>query len=270
MTSIVITGSTRGIGFSLARAFLERGCSVMLNGRSPSGVELALASLTVGSQAERVAGHAADVTDYGQVQGLWDAAREHFGRVDIWINNAGLGHRPTVPWEQPPEVVQTVVATNLLGAMYGSMVALKGMLGQGAGEIYNVEGMGSDGRRHDGLIFYGTTKYGLRYFNQALAEETSGTPVRVGALQPGMILTDLVVGQYRGRPEAWDQVKSVFNIIADRAETVAPWLADRVLANDKTGVRITWLTRPKLMWRFLTAPFIKRHVIDGIDPGPAD
>jgi NAD(P)-dependent dehydrogenase (short-subunit alcohol dehydrogenase family) len=126
--------------------------------------------------------------------------------------------------------------------------------------------MGSDGRRHAGLIFYGTTKYGLRYFNQTLAEEAKGTPVIVGALRPGMILTDLVVGQYRGRPEDWEQVKPVFNIIADRVETVAPWMADRVLANHKGGAEITWLTRPKLMWRFLTAPFIRRHVVDGIDP----
>jgi hypothetical protein len=81
-----------------------------------------------------------------------------------------------------------------------------------------------------------------------------------------MVLTDLVVGQYRGRPEDWARAKSIFNIIADRAETVAPWLADQVLANEKTGARITWLTRPKLMWRFLTSPFIRRHVIDGIDP----
>lgn len=266
MTSIVITGSTRGIGFSLAQAFLNRGCEVMLNGRSTPSVESALASLANEAGAEKVAGHAADMADYDQVQGLWDAAQSRFGRVDVWINNAGQGQRPMAPWEQPPDVIRSVVETNLLGAMFGSMVALKGMLAQGGGEIYNMEGMGSDGRQQAGLIFYGTTKYGLRYFNEALAEEASGTQVKVGALQPGMILTDLVVGQYRGRPEEWDRVKSIFNIIADRVETVTPWLADQVLANDKSGARIRWLTRPKLMWRFLTAPFINRHVIDGIDP----
>ncbi len=266
MTSIVITGSTRGIGFSLAQAFLDRGCEVMVNGRSTTSTKAAVTSLAAEAVAERVEGFAADVTVYEQVQGLWAAAQSRFGRVDIWINNAGLGHRPTAPWEQPPEVVRSVVETNLLGAMFGSMVAMKGMLAQGGGEIYNMEGMGSDGRQQHGLIFYGTSKYGLRYFNRALAEEASGTPVRIGALQPGMVLTDLVVGQYRGRPEEWERVKSIFNIISDRAETVAPWMADQVLANDKTGAQIRWLTRPKLMWRFLTAPFLKRHVIDGIDP----
>jgi NAD(P)-dependent dehydrogenase (short-subunit alcohol dehydrogenase family) len=266
MTTIVITGSTRGIGLSLAQAFLDRGCAVMLNGRTASSTEASVASLAAKVGAERLVGHAADVTAHEQVQGLWDAAVDHFGRVDIWVNNAGLGHRPTAPWDQPPEVIRSVIETNLVGAMYGSMVAMKGMLAQGGGDIYNMEGMGSDGRQQHGLIFYGTSKYGLRYFNQALAQEASDTPVRVGSLRPGMVLTDLVVGQYRGRPEEWDRVKSIFNIIADRAETVAPWMADQVLANGKNGAQIKWLTRPKLMWRFLTAPIIKRHVIDGIDP----
>lgn len=266
MTSIVLTGSTRGIGFSLAHAFLERGCRVMINGRTTAAVDASVAALDAEPGAEAVAGYAADVTDYDQVLALWDETCRRFGRVDIWINNAGLGHRPSAPWEQPQDVVRSVVATNLLGAMYGSMVAMKGMLSQGGGAIYNMEGMGSDGSRHDGLIFYGTTKYGLRYFNEALAKEAQSTPVRVGALQPGMILTELVVGQYKDRPEDWDRAKRIFNIIADRAETVAPWLADRVLANDRTGVRITWLTRPKLIWRFLSAPFIRRHVTDGVDP----
>lgn len=239
---------------------------MLVNGRSAAAVEAAVAALAGEGLAERVVGHAADVTDFDQIQRLWDVARERFGQVDIWINNAGLGHKPEPPWEQPPELVHSVVVTNLLGAMYGSMVALKGMLAQGDGGIYNMEGMGSDGRRHKGLIFYGTTKYGLRYFNQALAEEARGTGILVGALQPGMILTELVVGPYRGRPDEWNRVKSIFNIIADRAETVAPWMADRVLSNKKTGVRIEWLTRPKLVLRFLTAPFIKRHVTDGMDP----
>jgi NAD(P)-dependent dehydrogenase (short-subunit alcohol dehydrogenase family) len=266
MTNLVITGSTRGIGFTLAQAFLERDCAVMINGRTTAGVQSAVAALVERVGTKSVAGHVADMTVYDQVVSLWDVARERFGRVDVWINNAGLGHRPAPAWDQAPGVVRTVVETNLLGSMYGSMVALSGMLDQGGGAIYNVEGMGSDGRRHDGLIVYGTTKYGLHYFNQALAEEARGTPVVVGWLRPGMVLTDLVVGQYRGRPDDWARAKSIFNIIADHAETVAPWLADRVLDNKRNGAEIAWLSRPKLMLRFLTAPFVRRHVVDGIDP----
>jgi DICT domain-containing protein len=85
----------------------------------------------------------------------------------------------------------------------------------------------------------------------------------VGALRPGMVLTDLVTGQYEGRPEEeWQDAKRIFNILADRVETVTPWLAQKVLANQRSGVRITWLTRRKVMGRFLAAPFHKRDLFE--------
>ena len=93
MTNIVVTGSTRGIGFSLVQAFLDRDCAVMLNGRSTSSVESALASLADSADAKRLAGHAADVTAYEEVQGLWDAAQSRFGRVGaVHVHTRHFGH----------------------------------------------------------------------------------------------------------------------------------------------------------------------------------
>ena len=123
-----------------------------------------------------------------------------------------------------------------------------------------MEGLGSDGRRVEGLTLYGSTKYGLCYFTDALVEETRTTPVLVGALSPGMVITDLIMGQYEDRPEDWEAAKRIFNVLADRVEDVAPWMAQRVLDNDRTGVRIKWLTRGKIMGRFIAAPFRKRDL----------
>ena len=88
-----------------------------------------------------------DVTDYEQVQALWDAAVARFGQVDIWINNAGIANTLTPFWELPPSLMQSVVQTNILGSMYGTSVALRGMLKQGYGALYNMEGFGSRGKR---------------------------------------------------------------------------------------------------------------------------
>jgi short-subunit dehydrogenase len=107
---------------------------------------------------------------------------------------------------------------------------------------------------------YGSTKYSLSYLTDALVEETKDTPVLVGALRPGMVVTGLLTDQYEGRPEDWEKAKRIFNILADRVETVTPWLAEKVLKNQESGVRISWLTRRKIMWRFLTAPFSKRDL----------
>ncbi len=262
MKSIVITGSTRGIGYGLADSFLALDCGVTVSGRTLAGVEQAVARLSSKHETESAFGHPCDVTRFEQVQALWDAARSRFGKIDIWINNAGIGHSQADFWEHEPEQITAVVETNLVGAMYGARVALGGMLEQGFGSFYNMEGLGSDGRRVEGLTLYASTKAGLRYLTDALVQETQGTPVVVGALRPGMVVTDLLTQQYEERPEDWESAKRIFNILGDRVETVTPWLARKVLANDKTGVRIVWLTRRKSIGRFLTAPFCKRDLFE--------
>lgn len=260
MKTIVITGSTRGIGYGLADAFLERGCSVAISGRTRQKVDEAVTELAARHGSEWVLGHPCDVTHCEQVQALWDAAVAHWGKVDIWINNAGIGHAQTAFWEHEPEEIASVVKTNVIGAMYGTRVALSGMLKQSSGSIYNLEGLGSGRTRVEGLTLYSTTKHSLKFLTDSLVEEVKGTPVLVGALQPGMVVTDLLTRQYEERPEEWERAKWVFNILADRVEAVTSWLADRVLANGRNGARFKYLSRGKAMGRFLTAPFSRRDL----------
>jgi len=260
--TIVITGSTRGIGYGLADSFLALGCAVTVSGRTSEAVERAVARLSTKHKADRVFGHPCDVTDFEQVQALWDTAKAHFDKIDIWINNAGIGNSQMNFWELPAERIQAVVSTNLIGAMYGSKVALCGMLDQGFGGLYNMEGLGSGGRKVEGLALYGSTKSGLRYLDECLVRETQGTPVLVGALRPGMVVTDILTKQFEGRPEEWERAKRIFNILADRVETVTPWLAHKVLANDKSGVCISWQGTWKVVGRFLAAPFRKRDLFE--------
>jgi NAD(P)-dependent dehydrogenase (short-subunit alcohol dehydrogenase family) len=262
MKTIVITGSTRGIGYGLADALLNLGCAVTISARTQESVERALEGLTAKHEVERLLGHPCNVTDFEQVQALWDAAKAQWGQIDIWINNAGIAHPQMDFIDLPARRIQAVVETNVIGAMYGAKVALRGMLDQGFGALYNMEGLGSNGRRVDGLTLYGSTKQSLRYLTDALVQEVQGTPIRVGALRPGMVVTDMLTGQFEGRPEEWERAKRVFNILADRVETVTPWLAQKVLSNDENGARITWLTRPKVIGRFLMAPFRRRDLFN--------
>jgi len=186
---IVITGTTRGIGYGLAKAFLSSGHSVSISGRSQETVEKAVANLGSKFEAERVIGLACDVTVPVQVQELWDRSVEKFGKVDIWINNAGDSGEQGLVWDLSPDDAQVPINANILGTVYGAQVAMKGMLSQGFGAIYNMEGMGSDGRKHAGLTIYGTSKYAIHYFTESLALEAKQTPVIVGALRPGMVIT---------------------------------------------------------------------------------
>jgi short-subunit dehydrogenase len=160
----------------------------------------------------------------------------------------------------PDDEIAAIVQTNLVGTMYGAKVALCGLLEQGGGSLYNMEGLGSDGRRVDGLTVYATSKCAVRFLTESLVLETKGTPVLVGALSPGMVTTEFITGRYEDRSEDWERAKRIFNILADRVETVTPWLAGKVLANQRTGVRFEWLTRGKVLARFLSAPFRNRDL----------
>ena len=86
MKTIVITGSTRGIGYGLATAFLERECQVVISGRTSASVERALINLQEAHHSNRLFGYACDVTDPQQVQDLWDQACAKFDKIDIWKN----------------------------------------------------------------------------------------------------------------------------------------------------------------------------------------
>jgi len=259
---IVITGSTRGLGFCLADAFLAFDCLVTVSGRAQASVDEAVYKLAQKHASDRVHGYPCDVRRPEQVQALWQAAKVRFGKVDIWINNAGYSAPQMSLQELPPSEAQAVIETNLLGTVYGARVAMSGMLEQGFGGIYNMEGLGSDGRKQAGLALYGTSKYSLRYFTGCLVNETSGTPLVIGALSPGMVITEMITGQFQYRPEEWERFKRVLNLLAERPETVAPWLVQRILANRKSGVRIAWLTKRRLLRRILSAPFKRRNLFE--------
>jgi len=260
--NIVITGSTRGIGCGLADAFLQLGCAVTVSGRNRESTEAVVGQLAVKHDPSRVFGLACDVTVPAQVTSLWEGSATRFGGVDIWVNNAGYSGETGMAWERPAEEIQSVVATNLLGVIFGSQAALRGMQAQGHGAIYNMEGMGSDGRKHAGLTFYGMTKYAVHYFTESLAMEAKDTQIIVGGLRPGMVATNLLRDRFIDRPEDWERAKKIFNILAERVEDVTPWLARAMLSNRRNGNILSYSSPWKMMWKFISSPIMKRQVFD--------
>lgn len=265
MKTVVITGSTRGIGFGMAKAFLAKGCKVVISGRERLNVDKAVGILGGEYPAVNIYGTACDVSNFDEVQSLWDHTVDHFGKVDIWINNAGQGQAITNFWTLDHALIKTVVEANLLGQMYGAKVAVSGMIKQGFGALYIMEGKGSRGDVQTGFTLYSTTKRAGNFLFHSLVEEVKGTPVIVGSLSPGMVVTGLLTRQREADPENWERTKKVFNILADKVETVSPWLVEKALANGKNGAEIRYLNSAKVMLRFLSAPFSKRDLFAGQD-----
>lgn len=260
MKTVVITGSTKGIGFGLAEEFLKRGCQVVVSGRKQMDAEAAAEQLGQTYGRERILAQACDVGQYAEVQTLWAAAVNHFGQVDIWVSNAGQGHALEKFWALPAGLIESVVRANILGQMYNAKVVISEMLAQGFGAFYMMEGKGADGKVLEGLTLYSATKRGSNYLFDALVKEVEGLPVIVGSLSPGMVVTDLLSQQKDEDSENWERTKKVFNILADKVETVTPWLVEQILANQQNGAAFRWLTGGKAMWRFLTASFNKRDL----------
>ena len=259
MKTIVITGSTRGIGLALARAFLERGCRVVISGRRQESLECRLQELAKEYPADSLGGFVCDVQHFDQLQDLWLHARERFGSIDIWINNAGISNYLHMPWDLPPDEMRCVIETNVLGEMYGTKVAMNGFLEQGYGALYNMEGMGAkDGRKVAGLSIYGASKAALGYFNDAIFLENKHPGILVGALQPGMVLTDMVMSQYENTPQAWEKVKGILTALSGEVDAVAAFLVEKMLANTRNGVRIRYGSTLRILTRMLKQRFARR------------
>ncbi|MFI5429818.1 SDR family NAD(P)-dependent oxidoreductase [Aeromicrobium sp. UC242_57] len=133
MNTIVITGSTKGLGFALARGFRAQGHHVVVTGRTDAAVNAAVASLTETPGAGRVLGRAVDVSDPDATTALWSFAVAELGRVDIWINNAGVAHTTNPIVDTTPDAVRAMVTTNMLGTIFSTQAAVRGMTAQGGG-----------------------------------------------------------------------------------------------------------------------------------------
>jgi NAD(P)-dependent dehydrogenase (short-subunit alcohol dehydrogenase family) len=260
---VFITGGTRGLGRCLAWEFSLAGCSVFVTGRELAPARETAAAIAGQTGAAVFAG-SGDVGSWQDLSRLADEAAHALGGIDIWVNNAGVNQGRGMVWELLPEDIEQVLRTDLLGAMLGAKAAI-GALGDSGGWVWFVEGHGSDGRIMPGLSGYGTAKRGLGYYWRALAKEAevSGLKVKIGAVSPGIMITDFVRGSLEGEDsEKRKRAISVFNILGDKPETVAAYLVPRMLAARRNGTRIAWLTGAKAAWRFVSAPLVRRRVIE--------
>jgi len=260
--NIIITGSTRGIGFAMACEFLKAGCQVTLSGRHDVLAEEKQEILkALGGKYIYVP---CNVQDKANLQKLWDLSAEKWGNIDIWINNAGQNTPNSFVWETGENYTDNIIHTNIIGMIFGSQVAASGMLKQKHGAIYSMEGLGSNDMIIVKTILYGTTKRALTYFMKGLAKELEGSGVIAGRLSPGMMLTDFITKNPDGGASevvTEDSFKKIFNILADRPETVAAFFVPKMLSNSKNGKQIAWLTKSKTTLRFMRAPFFKRKLL---------
>ena len=263
MKTAVITGSTRGLGFEMAKEFRRNGWNVMLNGMNAERLEASVKALENVNSGGSVAGFRANVTSAEELNALAEYSAEKFGTVDIWINNAGVNQQMKAVWELGEDEIDAVLDTDLRGAVIGSKIAVQLMETQPCGGyIYNIEGYGSNDAMMLGLNMYGTSKRAVTHFTVALAKELDErqSTVRAGRLSPGIMATDFLTNASGAgkKIDLPDKTKRFYNIVAETPDVVAQFFVKKMLMNPKNNVHINRLTTGRLLAHFVTALFRKR------------
>jgi len=188
--NIVITGSTRGIGFAAARTLLRAGHAVTLCSEDQADVTRALAELEQEGLAAR--GLRCDISKEADIEALLHFAREDGRDIDAWINNAGMPGVTGRTDELPTDYLRRVIAVNIRGTCLGSVYALRAFHAQGHGRLLNVIGRGA-GSPVPFANAYGPSKTWIRTFTKAIARELRGTNIAAATFQPGLVHTKLTL-----------------------------------------------------------------------------
>ena len=187
----LITGASQGLGRALALAFAREGARVVVNARSEESVRPIAGEVEdVGAEVLAVA---ADVSEGADAGRLIDETVDRFGRIDVLVNNAGLLGPRVAIGDYPEDEWRRVIDANLTGPFLVSRAAIP-HLSEGASIINLVSGVSVEGRAEWGA--YSVSKFGLEGLNQILAAELAERGVRVNAVDPGGMRTDMRAAAY--------------------------------------------------------------------------
>lgn len=186
----IVTGGTRGIGFSIVKKFLENGASVVLFGSREETVNKAVSRLKEMNPDWVVEGRYPSLSDPKAVEEAIYNVKEAYGKLDILVNNAGIA-QSTPLYDYQPGEFDKIMDLNVKALFYTIQPAAKIMKEQGGGCILNTSSMVSISGQPSG-VGYPTSKYAVNGLTWSLARELAKDNIRVNAVAPGVTRTDMV------------------------------------------------------------------------------
>lgn len=229
MQNIVLTGGTNGLGKAMAREFIKRKHNVMIVGRDKQRLHETKQLL-----GDHCYVHQCDVRDYSQVISLGLHSSSIFdGKIDHWINNAGINEGP-IPFGEldMPDIYDTV-STNLLGSLYGLKVAYTVPVSN----VYVISGHGSNGQKTPNFAVYGSSKCALSQIARSLTDEFHHKGINVRIIAPGLMKTNLSEKLFSDTNLSPSR-KFIFNILAADPNEVAIKIVPKILSAKGTGLTI--------------------------------
>ncbi len=187
--TVVVTGSSRGIGRAIAEACAAAGANVVLCSR-----DFTLLSKTVEELYQSgfsVRAFQADVTNEAEILGLFESSKLAFGKIDVWINNAGISGGYRTLQSMTTDEIREVIDTNLMGSFYACRLLIPYFISSGGGTIINIGGRGGRGNPSPFQSPYGASKAAITSLTKSLAAENKDKPISINCLFPGMVETDI-------------------------------------------------------------------------------
>jgi citronellol/citronellal dehydrogenase len=203
----IVTGSSRGIGRSIAHGLAKAGCNVVVVGKSTESTEKLPGSIfTVAAEVEALGASAlpvqVDVRDAEQIENMTAKTLERFGRIDVLVNNAGALHWAGI-LDTPPKRFDLVMDVNVRAAFLCCRAVLPAMIRQGGGHIINMSPP-LDPAILPNRVAYGISKLGMTLLTQGLAEELRPHNVAVNSLWPVTIIeSQASINHGLGTPAMW-------------------------------------------------------------------
>ena len=240
----IVTGGTRGIGYSIVRKYLENGAKVILFGSRQETVDKALKSLKEENAEWEVEGMCPKLTDAAQVEEAILKIKEKYGKVDILVNNAGIS-QSTPLCDYTPEEFDKAIDLNVKALFYTILPVVKIMKENGGGSIINTSSMVSLTGQASG-VGYPTSKFAVNGMTISLARELGKDHIRVNAVAPGVTRTDMVASLPDevvnrismqipiGRPGEPEEVADAFLFLAS---DMASYISGEILSVDGA----TWI-----------------------------
>jgi short-subunit dehydrogenase len=244
--TIIITGASEGIGAAAARRFADAGANLMLVARTKRNLEAVAEE--IGDRC-KVKFFAMDVSDPAACVDLFKKTEFEFGRIDVLVNNAGNHSRGPVE-DVSPENLGRMIDVNLKAPVMLSRLAIPHLRQAGGGAIINIASIA--GRTAvPGSASYSASKFGLRIFTFALAEELRGSGIRVAAVSPGPVIdTDFIMANIdetnvinfsQPMSTAAEVAQAILDICGNRQrETSLPWSSGLL---STLGYIAPWLMR---------------------------
>ncbi len=218
----IVTGSTKGIGRAMAAGLAAAGASVVVSSRKQDLCEVVAKEIASETGAATL-GLACHVGEWDAIPPFVDAVRDHFGRIDVLVNNAGINPARIGIADMPLDYWRKLFSVNLEGPLRMSQCVAPIMRDQGGGSIVNIATMAAYSGGAS-ICAYGASKAALVNLTKSMAQEWAGWNVRVNVLSPGPFASEMMEGGERTAPGFKDMVASgtLMKRIADPSEIVGP------------------------------------------------